>query len=87
MAWGPDPDNTDLVGVSPTVLHRRYTILALAEDGKTNEIIARGFADLTLYQSSDGNWYITRWEDRPDPVQLDPNLTQVTWGWRRLDSQ
>ena len=87
MIWEPDPDNSDRQDVNPSILHRRYTLLAIGATGEAAEVIARGFADLTLHHAGNGNWYITRWEDRPDPVLVDPKLPQVTWGQRRLESQ
>lgn len=88
LTWEPDPNNADRIG-NPTLLHRRYTLLALGEDQKVTDIVARGFADLTFQQASNGDWFITRWEDREDPEPYDPTgkLTNVTWGQRRLEYQ
>jgi hypothetical protein len=89
LTWEPDPSNPDRTGINPTLLHRRYTLLSLDEGGVPLDVVARGFADLTFHQAGNGNWYITRWEDREDPEPYDPTgaLVNVTWGQRRLEYQ
>lgn len=89
LTWDPEENNPDRVGTNPTILHRRYTLLALDQNAVPVDVVARGLADLTLYQSADGNWYITRWQDREDPIPYDPtgSLVNVTWGQRRLEYQ
>ena len=84
LTWEPDPINADRLG-NPTLLHRRYTLVVFDEQQTVTDVIARGFADLTFQQASNGNWYITRWEDRQDPEPYSETLPNVTWGQRRLE--
>jgi hypothetical protein len=80
-----DPFNADREQDKSTLLHRRYTILAIGQTGDVADVIARGFADLTLEQAANGFWYISRWEDRRDPDPFNPDFPQVTLGQRRLE--
>jgi len=88
-----DPDNADREDFDDgegrtTILNRHYQILAI--DPNSNEIvevIAYGFARLTFRQAPGGDWRITRWDDKRDPVPNPYGLPQVTWGQRRLESQ
>lgn len=86
MIWEPEQGNPDESGDGFQVVHRHYSIDAIGVAGVPVEIIARGYADLTITQLSDGTWKITRWNDRADPV-VDPALPQRTWGQRRLESK
>jgi len=86
MTWEAESGNPDEPGDGFVIAHRRYRIDAMGVAGVPVEIIARGYADLTITQLSDGNWKITRWNDRADP-EPDPLLPQRTWGQRRLESK
>lgn len=82
MAWGPDPDNNDPPpGTSTSTIHRHYLVTAVSDDGGAT-ILAVGFADLMFYKGADGNWVMTRWEDRPDPEMSN----QKTLGFVRLEN-
>lgn len=83
-----DDSPPDLVGVSPTILHRKYQIVAFDESSnQAVEIIARGIAHLTFYETPGKLWRITRWDDEPDLSSNVFGLPQVSWGQRRLESQ
>jgi hypothetical protein len=84
MTWDIEQPNHDDYGAG--TLHRHYEILAVGQDGAVAEIIAKGYADLVFVQNSASNWVIVRWDDRSDP-DVDPLLTQKTWGLRRLESR
>lgn len=87
MTWVPDPPNPDDRGANEATLHRRYLVTTHAINGNQTSVQAVGFADLRLERFPDGNWRITRWNDRRDP-DADPNdPEQVTLGRRRLNSQ
>lgn len=86
MTWEPEPGNPDLNGDGFVVVHRRYLLYAMGAAGAPVAIIAKGYADLTLTQVGTGDWKITRWNDRADPVN-ELGLEQKTWGQRRLESQ
>jgi len=86
MSWDPDPKQADNFGTNIAILHRHYSILAVGQDGAVAEIIAKGYADITLIQSTTGGWVSVLWSDRADP-DVDPLLPQKTWGLRRLESQ
>lgn len=86
MTWENDPLTADDYGIGSATLHRHYEILAVGQDGAVAEIIAKGYADVVLVQDSAGGWVIVRWNDRSDP-DVDPLLTQRTWGLRRLESR
>lgn len=89
FVWLPDPlsPQDDDPAASDTVqYHRKYTLFAAPENGNP-EIIAIGFADLSM-QKKEGRWSITRWHDRVDPnVGVNPAATdQRTMSWWRLES-
>lgn len=87
MTWDPEPGNPDEPGDQFIVVHRRYRIDAVGVAGTAVEIIAKGYADIVLTRLEDGNWKLTRWQDRADP-EIDPELPeQRTWGQRRLESR
>lgn len=87
MEWAPDDANPDDVRGSQATIHRHYVVTTLAEDGSVSSTLAVGFADLILIQFPDGDWEITRWNDRIDP-EADPNdPEQLTLGRRRLNTQ
>ena len=84
MSW--DVWKPDEFGTQSALLHRHYLVVAEGTGGVA-EIIAKGYVDLTLIQqSSTSNWVITQWQDYGDP-DVDPQLTQKTWGLRRLESR
>jgi len=85
LTWEPEPNNPDRIGSPTTLLHRHYNLFSLGTDQTVTDIVARGYADLTFQKASDGLWYITRWDDREDPVPYNETLTNVTWGQRRLE--
>lgn len=81
MTWDTEQPPHDDFGTNVATLHRHYSILAVGQNGDVAGIIANGYADLTLTQSSTGAWVIVIWNDR---VDTDATLT---WGQRRLESQ
>ena len=87
--WSPDPGspNDDIPpGADTAFVHRHYQLLAAPTSGDP-EIIAVGFADLSL--EFDGTrWSLFRWNDRVDPSEgaSPANPTHRTFSWRRLDS-
>jgi hypothetical protein len=86
MSWDPDPTQADQFGPQSATLHRHYLVVAIGNTGAVAAIIAKGYADLQLYQqTATSNWIITQWVDRTDP-NVDPQLEQKTWGLRRLES-
>ncbi len=88
FVWGPDPDspNDDTTAPDTVQYHRSYTLFATPKDGNS-EVIAIGFADLSL-QKKEGRWSIYRWADRVNPaVGVNPAATdQRTMSWWRLES-
>ena len=90
MEWGPDdnaePDDID-DAAGRALIHRHYRVIAESEDQSTSLVIAIGYADLTFIKFPSGDWKITRWDDRPDPL-ADPAARpdEVTLGQRRLDT-
>jgi hypothetical protein len=84
----PHPTLADRESATEAILHRWYQILAVDPiSGQVTEIIAQGYAELTLLPSPT-NWLITRWEDQADPEPNEFGFTnQPTWGRRRLESQ
>ena len=67
------------------LIHRHYLVTALDNVGNPTSTLAIGFADVTMVLIN-GNWKITRWNDRIDP-NADPGDTeQKTLGRRRLNS-
>jgi hypothetical protein len=80
MTWDTTND-ADVFGTNYALLHRHYLIVAIGQGGDVAGVVAKGYADLTLVQSSTGNWVIVLWNDKIDG---DPTLT---WGQRRLESQ
>jgi hypothetical protein len=83
MSW--DTEKPDEFGTGTALLHKHYLIVAEGNGGVA-EIIAKGFADILMVQNTAGNWVIVQWQDRADP-DVDPTLTQKTWGLRRLESR
>jgi hypothetical protein len=86
MTWDLVPNQPDEFATSIAVLHRHYLIVATGQDGAIADLVAKGFADLTLVQSSTGGWVIVLWNDHVDP-DTDPLFQQKTMGLRRLESQ
>jgi len=85
LIWIPDDLNPDDIRETQATIHRYYTIDTEDLDGNLTGALARGFADLTFLRGTDGNWRITRWEDRVDP-SADPGAEEVTLGRRRLNT-
>jgi hypothetical protein len=86
LEWTKDNDLLDDESADIVHWHRHYRVRTLAEDGSVTSVQAIGFADLTIVRFSDGNWRISRWDDRIDP-NADPNdPEQVTLGRRRLNT-
>lgn len=76
----------DDIGAETAVLHRYYQLDATSTDGRLHEIIAVGFADLTV-RKYNGRWWLVRWVDRVDPTYgiNPPNAYNRTMGARRLE--
>ncbi|NOT32550.1 MAG: hypothetical protein HOP12_00080 [Candidatus Eisenbacteria bacterium] len=86
MTWTPEDGNPREEGNGFFVYHQRYRIVAVDQAGNVAYLVAKGFADLTITQLANSDWKITRWSDRVDPEpELDPTLTPVTLGRRRLE--
>ena len=81
MTWDVEQPPHDDFGTNIATLHRHYSIVAIGQNGDVAGTIARGYADISLIQSTTGGWVIQLWGDRVDD---DPTLT---WGQRRLESQ
>ena len=78
-------------GSDTGLVHRRYVLRAKppnSGDDTSGEIIAIGFADLSLRKDSNGRWAIFRWMDHVDEgVTANPAaLEQRCWSYRRLQS-
>jgi hypothetical protein len=78
-------------GSDTGLVHRRYLLRAKSPnsgDDTSGEIIAIGFADLSLRRDSNGRWAIFRWMDHVDPaVTANPAaFEQRCWSYRRLQS-
>ena len=87
LEWLPDDTRPDVVDLAEASIHRHYLITTETEDSVPPGYLAVGYADLTFVKSPQGEWLITRWEDRLDPG-ADPNEPeQVTLGLRRLGTQ
>lgn len=88
MVWdrddtSPIDDIDDAAGTA--LLHRKYYVAATPST--TTLIIAIGYVDLYMVKY-DGRWFVTRWQDRLDPlIGVDPvDQDNRTLGWRRLES-
>ena len=84
-------DNFPANGSDTGLVHRRYLLRAKSpnsSDDTSGEIIAIGFADLSLRKDSNGRWAIFRWVDHVDPaVTATPAAgEQRCWSYRRLQS-
>jgi hypothetical protein len=88
LEWLPDETRPDPPeDLAQATIHRHYLITTETEDNVPTGFLAIGYADLTFVKSAQGEWLITRWEDRLDPG-ADPNEPeQVTLGLRRLGTQ
>jgi hypothetical protein len=85
VEWTRDEANPDNVQGDVASIHRHYVVRTLAEDLSITSTLAIGYADLTM-ALLEGNWRITRWNDRIDPA-ADPNdAEQITLGRRRLNT-
>ena len=78
-------------GSDTGLVHRRYLLRAKSpnsSDDTSGEIIAIGFADLSLRKDSNSRWAIFRWVDHVDPaVTATPAAgEQRCWSYRRLQS-
>lgn len=86
LEWVRDQDLNDDESADVVLWHRHYLVRTLDNAGNPSTIQAIGFADLTIVRFPDGNWRISRWEDRIDPA-ADPNdPEQMTLGRRRLNT-
>lgn len=86
FTFSPDPDspNDEQLPGGDVLAHREYTLTA-TENGVA-EVIASGFADLTL-RNTGLRWVVLRWVDRVNPKYgAVPPLHQYTFTRYRLDS-
>jgi len=88
MVWADDNDSPrDEIDESAgtALLHRQYYVAATPST--TTLIIAIGYVDLYMARY-DGRWFVTRWQDRLDPlIGVDPvDQDNRTLGWRRMES-
>jgi len=91
FVWGTDPDSPsdDINNDVDTVqFHRKYQLLASTSTSANQEIIATGFADLSLFKPQGGSrWFISRWNDRLDKTYgVNPPNSEYSMSRHRLDS-
>ena len=85
LEWALDEEHDDDEQLG--TFHRHYVVTTQTEDGDPSGYLAIGYVDLIFTRTPQGQWLITRWEDRPDPGK-DPNdPEQITLGLRRLGTQ
>jgi hypothetical protein len=87
MQWSPDPTQNDFIETTHVILHRRYQVYALPQEGDA-ERIAVGYADLDMVLNGT-RWFLTRWTDHVDPtVGVSPqNQEDQSFSARRLDNR
>ena len=85
MIWEEDDSQADIINAETATLHRHYQITAVTD--QTAQIIAIGYADLSLVKDAEGNWRIVEWNDRRDPAASPTDTEQQTLGLRRLNFQ
>lgn len=87
MQWSPDPTQNDFIETTHVILHRRYQVYALPQEGDA-ERIAVGYADLDFVYVGT-RWFLTRWTDHVDPaVGASPeNQEDRSFSARRLENR
>jgi len=88
MQWSQDPTQNDFIEERHVILHRRYEVYALPEEGDA-ERIAVGYADLDLVNNGT-RWFLTHWTDRVDPTvgpSPQQNEEDQSFSARRLDNR